>query len=66
MQQILLGKGINAEIKQYVAMCDACQRVNDRFKKPPQELRPIPVTPEVWKQVLYMYKFGIFVLINTY
>ncbi len=47
------GKKMTAEIKQRVRTCDVCQRVNDRFHKPPAQLHPIPVTPEVWNQVCY-------------
>ena len=39
------------EIKQFVHVCDTCQRVNDKFHKPTAVLHPIPVMPEVWNQV---------------
>ncbi len=44
---------MTAETKQHVRTCDVCQRVNDRFHKPPAQLHPIPVTPEVRNQVCY-------------
>ncbi len=48
------GKNMTAEIVDYVKRCDVCQRVNDRFCKPPATLHPIPVSPQVWKQVKFI------------
>ena len=50
--RVYWGKCMHAEIADFVKRCDVCQRVNDRFCKPPTELHPIPVSPEVWKQVI--------------
>ena len=49
------GKGMYEEIRGYVRTCDICQQVNDKFEKTSSELHPIPVTPEVWKQVCSIY-----------
>ena len=49
--RVYWGKCMHAEIADYIKRCDVCQRVNNRFNKPPCELHPIPVSPEVWKQV---------------
>ena len=51
--RVYWGKCMHAEIADFVKRCDVCQRVNDRFCKPPTELHPIPVSPEVWKQVMH-------------
>lgn len=46
------GKGMCGEIQDLLRTCDTCQRVNNKFKKAPQEqLHPIPISPEVWEQV---------------
>ena len=42
---------MSAEIKNYVKMCDVCQRVKDKFQSPPTELQPVSMLPDVWKQV---------------
>ena len=49
--RVYWGRNMHAEIADYIKRCDVCQRVNDRFDKPPHHLHPIPVSPEVWKQV---------------
>ena len=53
------------EIKQFVHVCDTCQRVNDKFHKPTAVLHPIPVMSEVWNQVCnislcYLLQFSNF------
>ena len=58
--RVYLGKNMTAEVKEYVRTCDVCQRVNDKFQKPPAELHPIPVSPEVWKQVTFWCRPYIF------
>ena len=52
------------EIKQFVHVCDTCQRVNDKFHKPTAVLHPIPVMPEVWNQVLACAIIAIFKLLT--
>ena len=37
--------------KDFVSKCEQFQRTNDNFTKPGSVLHPIPVEPEVWKQV---------------
>ena len=58
--RVYWGKNMTAEVKEYVRTCDVCQRVNDKFQKPPAELHPIPVSPEVWKQVTFWCRPYIF------
>ena len=37
--RVYWGKNMTAEIMDYVKRCDVCQRVNDRFHKPPATLQ---------------------------
>jgi hypothetical protein len=39
------------DVKDFVSKCERCQRTNDKFTKPGSVLHPIPIEPEVWKQV---------------
>ena len=40
------------DVEEYVKRCDVCQRTNDaKFVKQGAALHPIPVMPEVWRQV---------------
>ena len=39
------------DVKDFVSICERCQRTNDKFTKPGSVLHPIPIEPEVWKQV---------------
>lgn len=41
------------DIKEYVQTCPVCQTTNDaKFIKKSEPLHPIPVKPEVWRQVM--------------
>ncbi len=42
---------MTGDIKRFVETCDVCQKVNDKFSKPPTKLRPIPIESEIWHQV---------------
>ena len=37
------------DVKDFVTLCERCQRTNDKFTKPGSVLHPIPIEPEVWK-----------------
>ena len=39
------------DIKEYVRKCEKCQKMNASFQKSNHQLHPIPVQPDVWKQV---------------
>ncbi len=40
------------DVHEYVRTCEVCQRTNDaKFVKEAAPLHPIPVKPEVWRQV---------------
>ena len=42
---------MNEDIRIYVQHCDKCQRMNSKFLKSDAKLHPVPIYPEVWKQV---------------
>ena len=42
---------MNEDIRIYVQHCDKCQRMNTKFLKSDAKLHPVPIHPEVWKQV---------------
>ena len=45
-------EGMSNDIKNYIKLCDVCQRMNDvKFVKAKCELHPIPVKAEVWNMV---------------
>ena len=56
---------MSGDIKDYVQKCDRCQRNNDKFRKPSAILHPIPIEPEVWQQVDFIYKFYFMCILNT-
>ena len=45
------GHQMHKEIINFIKQCDRCQRNNDVLVKPHSALHPIPVPPEVWRQV---------------
>ena len=48
-------KSMWSDIKEYVRTCSVCQTTNDaKFIKKGAPLHPIPVKPEVWRQVRIM------------
>ena len=63
---------MSAEIKNYVKMCDACQRVKDKFQSPPTELQPVSMLPDVWKQVtsaarkITIYNYTLYCIQSNY
>ena len=43
------------DVEECVRTCNICQRNNDaKFSKQGAALHPIPVKPEVWRQVLHI------------
>ena len=39
------------DVKSHISTCDRCQRSSSRFQKAVQEMTPVPVPGEPWKQV---------------
>lgn len=53
-------KSLWNDVEQYVKTCSVCQRTNDvKFSKQAAALHPIPVKPEVWRQVISIYTVAI-------
>ena len=45
-------KNLWNDVKEYIRTCTVCQTTNDaKFAKQSASLHPIPVKPEVWRQV---------------
>lgn len=44
-------KGIVRDVREYVKVCDPCQRENPQLNKVPATLHPIPITVAFWHQL---------------
>ena len=43
--------GLKKEVKNFVAACDTCQRINYETMKPPGPLQPLPIPTQVWSDI---------------